>query len=77
MTLDKHTIDGVEPFKSRTCPVTMFEERMRAAGYSDCGSAPTWKGRVKVWWIHQDYRRVEAIYSSDYQTTITAYHVDE
>ena len=77
MTLDKHTIDGVEPFQSRTCSVARFEERLTAVGYVVCGSASTWKGRFKVWWIHQEYQRVEAIYSPDYQTVITAYHVDE
>jgi hypothetical protein len=75
MTLDKHQIDGLSEFSSKTLPAAEFEVRLSSAGYSQAGSAPAQGGRVKVWWIHSEYRRVESIYSNDKQTVITAYHV--
>jgi hypothetical protein len=45
------------------------------AGYFEVGTAPAQGGRVKVWWLHDDYPRVESIYSSDKNTVLTAYHV--
>jgi hypothetical protein len=45
------------------------------AGYSISGSAPAQGQRYKVWWIHEDFRKVESIYSDDKSIVITAYHV--
>ncbi len=75
MTLDKHQIDGVSEFSSKTLPAEEFEARLIDAGYSKAGSAPAQGGRVKIWWTHAEYQRVESIYSGDKQTVITAYHV--
>jgi|GEM_PF-781146 len=76
MTLNRHTIDGLsEQFKTRTINSNAFETSMNNAGYLESGSAPAQGGRVKVWWSHSIYRRVESIYSPDKQTVITAYHV--
>ena len=75
MTLDKHQIDGLESFSATTLPASEFEAKMIAAGYSQTGSAPAQANRVKNWWIHPEYPRVESIYSPDKQTVITAYHV--
>ena len=75
MTLDKHQIDGLTEFVTKTLPAQEFEDRMTAAGYSTAGSAPAQGGRLKIWWIHSEYQRVESIYSGDKQTVITAYHV--
>jgi hypothetical protein len=38
------------------------------------GSAPAKGNRIKVWWNHPNFRRVEAIYSPDRNLVITAYH---
>jgi len=74
MTLDKHQIDGLPGITSRTLPVEDFETRMKQAGYTVCGSASAQGDRVKVWWVHPSYHRVEAIYSKDKSIAITAYH---
>lgn len=76
MTLDKHQINGLPEFCTRTLPAAEFENRMLAAGYSQVGLAPAQAGRSKIWWGHPDYQRVESIYSPDKQTVITAYHVE-
>ncbi len=75
MTLDKHQIDGLESFSVTTLPASEFEARMIAAGYSQTGSAPAQANRIKTWWSHPEYPRVESIYSPDKQIVITAYHV--
>ena len=75
MTLDKHQIDGLSEFTTKTLPAPDFEVRMVAAGYSLAGSASAQGNRLKIWWIHSEYQRVESIYSDDKQTVITAYHV--
>ena len=75
MTLDKHQIDGLITFSSKTLPAQEFEDKMIAAGYSTLGSAPAQGGRLKIWWTHLEFRRVESIYSGDKQIVITAYHV--
>jgi len=74
MTLNKHKLDGFDPFYRPTISATVFEQRMKNAGYQVSGSAPAQGRRVKVWWIHQDFRLVESIYSPDKNTVITAYH---
>ena len=48
---------------------------MISAGYFEVGTAPAQGGRIKVWWSHDDYPRVESVYSSDKNTVVTAYHV--
>jgi hypothetical protein len=75
MTLDKHQIDGVSEFSTKTLPAEEFEGRLLHAGYSQVGNAPAQRGRIKIWWAHSEYQRVESIYSGDKQTVITAYHV--
>jgi hypothetical protein len=75
MTLDKHKIDGLPGFSRKTLPAQDFESQMQAAGYEISGSAPANGNRLKVWWLHKDYPRVESIYSPDKQVVITAYHV--
>jgi hypothetical protein len=75
MTLDKHTIQGISPISSKTLPVAEFEQLMLDAGYTRIGSDPAKGSRIKFWWSHQTFPRVESIYSSDQKTAITAYHV--
>lgn len=75
MTLNKHKIQGLPEFKCQTLSATQFEKLMIDAGYSISGTAPAQGNRIKVWWIHDQYPRVESIYSPDKKTVITAYHV--
>ncbi len=75
MTLDKHKLDGIPQITSKTLPKEDFEIRLEKAGYQLAGSAPAKGNRLKVWWNHTSYRRIEAIYSPDGQIVITAYHV--
>jgi len=74
MTLDKHEIDGVPRITSKILPLLEFERLLREAGYSQIGSASAKGNRIKVWWSHPTYRRIEAIYSRDMKIAITAYH---
>jgi hypothetical protein len=76
MTLDKHQIDGLPGFTSKTMPAGQFEDLMKNAGYEIAGSGQGQLGRIKVWWSHSEYRFVEAIYSPDKLIVITAYHPD-
>ena len=57
MTLDKHTIQGVAAFTTKTLPSNEFEKRMIDAGYNEVGSAPAQGGRIKVWWLHNRHLR--------------------
>lgn len=75
MTLDKHKLDGILQITSKTLPKEDFETLLENAGYQLSGSAPAKGNRLKVWWNHLSYRRIEAIYSPDGQIVITAYHV--
>jgi hypothetical protein len=75
MTLDKHIIQGLAAFTSKTLPSSEFEKLMINAGYFEVGTAPAQGGRVKVWWSHDNYPRVESIYSPDKSIVLTAYHV--
>jgi hypothetical protein len=75
MTLDKHQIDGIGGFSTKTLPASEFAGLMISAGYSQIGSAPAKANRVKVWWTHEVFQNVESIYSGDQSTVITAYHV--
>ncbi|MDB9494772.1 hypothetical protein PN441_12510 [Spirulina major CS-329] len=75
MTLDKHKLDGIAQITAKTLPTTEFENLLLAAGYEQVGSAPAKGNRIKVWWTHPQYRQIEAIYSPDGNTAITAYHV--
>lgn len=75
MTLDKHQIDGIPQITKKILPSTEFELLLLTAGYEKVGIAPAQGNRLKVWWTHTTFRRVEAIYSPDGKTAITAYHV--
>ncbi len=75
MTLNKHQIQGLPNFTSTILDASTFELLMVGAGYSKSGSAPAKGNRVKVWWIHNQFPRVESIYSPDKQIVITGYHV--
>lgn len=76
MTLDKHKLDGVDQITVKTLPAEDFDDLLLGAGYQRMGSAPARGSRIKVWWNHPTYRRIEAIYSPDETIAITAYHVD-
>ncbi|WP_019499181.1 hypothetical protein [Pseudanabaena sp. PCC 6802] len=73
MTLDKHIIKGIPPFRVKTCNAQRFEDLMIQAGYQKSGSGQGKGGRIKVWWAHPTHGLVEAIYTGDKQTVITAY----
>ncbi|NJL48396.1 MAG: hypothetical protein HC929_14090 [Leptolyngbyaceae cyanobacterium SM2_5_2] len=75
MTLDKHKLDGIPQITSKILPVNEFETLLVSAGYQRASSAPAKGNRIKVWWNHSNYRRIEAIYSPDCKIAITAYHV--
>ncbi|MFM5999458.1 MAG: hypothetical protein ACKPCI_19300 [Dolichospermum sp.] len=75
MTLNKHQIQGLPELKCQTLSATQFEKLMIDAGYSTSGTAPAQGNRIKVWWIHGQYPRVESIYSPEKKTVITAYPV--
>jgi hypothetical protein len=75
MTLDKHKIDGLTQITVRVLPTAEFDSLLIQAGYNKIGSAPAQGNRLKSWWTHSTYERVEAIYSSDGAVAITAYHV--
>jgi len=75
MTLDKHTIQGLAAFTTKTLLSNEFEKRMLNAGYFEVGSAPGQGGRIKVWWSHDECPRVESIYSPNRNIVLTAYHV--
>ncbi len=76
MTLDKHQLDGIPQITAKTLPTEDFETLLLNAGYQKVGSAPAKGNRLKVWWTHSEYRRIEAIYSPDGSVAITAYHVN-
>ena len=76
MTLDKHKLDGIPQIKSKTLPAEKFESLLAAAGYKRFGAAPAQGNRLKIWWSHVEYRRIEAIYSPDSKVAITVYHVE-
>ncbi|MCC3568576.1 MAG: hypothetical protein EAZ78_16010 [Oscillatoriales cyanobacterium] len=75
MTLDKHKLDGITQITAKTLPSTEFELLLLTAGYGKIGTAPAQGNRLKVWWTHPTFRRIEAIYSADGIVAITAYHV--
>jgi hypothetical protein len=74
MTLDKHKLQGIPPIRQKTLPPSEFESLLAQAGYTYLGSGSAQMGRFKLWWGHPSYPRIEAIYSSDKQRVITAYH---
>lgn len=76
MTLDKHKLEGIKQITVKTLPTDKFESLLSDAGYLKLGTAPAKGKRLKVWWRHEQYRRVEAIYSSDGKIAITAYHIE-
>ncbi len=75
MTLNKHRIDGLPRLLDRTMFTIKFEPMLTAAGYTKIGTAAAKGNRVKAWWTHPAYRRVEVIYSPDATVVVTAYHV--
>ena len=78
MKLDKHNIQGLAAFTSKTLPSSDFEDfeqLMLNAEYFEIGTALAQSGRIKVWWSHDSYPRVESIYSSDKNTVLTAHHI--
>ncbi|MEO0352882.1 MAG: hypothetical protein AAF282_22825 [Cyanobacteria bacterium P01_A01_bin.15] len=77
MTLDKHKLDGIEQITEKTLPTEKFEKLLTDVGYYRLGSAPAKGKRVKIWWRHETYRRIESIYSPDETIAITAYHIEE
>ncbi|MTJ50640.1 hypothetical protein FJR05_23385 [Dolichospermum sp. UHCC 0259] len=74
MTLNKHRLDGLPSFPSRILDAIKFEQILMDAGYSITASAPANGDRIKVWWSHPTYRRIESIYNQDKTIAITAYH---
>lgn len=76
MTLDKHRIDGLPKILDRTMVSSRYEQLLIDAGYSKVGTAPAKGDRVKAWWIHPSYRRVEVIYTADQSLVVSAYHVN-
>jgi hypothetical protein len=75
MTLDRHKLEGVPQITAKVLPTEKFDALLTQAGYSKVGSAPAKGNRIKAWWTHSTYDRVEAIYSPDGALAITAYHV--
>jgi hypothetical protein len=75
MTLDKHAIQGIPSISAKTLSASDFERLMVNSGYIKLGAAPAKGNRIKVWWNHPNFPRVESIYSPDMQVVITAYHV--
>lgn len=74
MTLNRHRIDGLPKILDRTMPAARFEQLLADAGYIKIGAAPAKGDRIKAWWTHLTYQRVEVIYSADAATVVTAYH---
>ncbi len=76
MTLDKHQLDGILAITAQTLPASDFDELLLTAGYVKIGTASAKGNRIKTWWNHLSFRRIEVIYSPDCLIAITAYHVD-
>jgi len=77
VTLGKHKIGGVTLDGVKTVAAKIMESRLHSAGYVRTGSASAEGGRWKIWFKHPTYGIVEAIYSPDKLTVITAYHSNE
>jgi hypothetical protein len=60
---------------SKTLPASELDPLLLQAGYTKIGSAPAKGNRLKSWWNHPKFARVEVIYSPDGTTAITAYHI--
>lgn len=76
MTLDKHRIDGLPNILDRIMVTSRFEQLLVDAGYVKVGTAPAKGNRIKAWWTHPLYRRVEVIYTNNGLIVVTAYHVN-
>lgn len=76
MTLDKHQIDGIGNLRTKILPTQAFEQLLLDAGYSKIGIAPAQGNRIKAWWTHPTYRRLEVIYNPECSIVITAYHTN-
>jgi len=55
-------------------PALRFEQLLIDAGYTLIGTAAAKGNRIKSWWTHPTYQRVEVIKSADTTTVVTAYH---
>jgi hypothetical protein len=75
MTLNKHKLDGIPQISAKTLPAQELDALLINAGYTKIGKAPAQGKRIKTWWSHSTFRRIEAIYSPDETIAITAYHV--
>lgn len=75
MTLDKHKIEGIAQITTRVLSADNFDNQLLEAGYTKIGTATAQGNRIKSWWTHPIYPRVESIYSPDGAIAITAYHV--
>ena len=76
MTLDKHRIDGLPSILDCIMVTSRFEQLLINAGYAKVGTAPAQGNRLKAWWTHPIYQRVEVIYTADSSIVITSYHVN-
>ncbi len=47
---------------------------LTGAGYTKIGIPAAKGNRVKAWWTHPNYRRLEVIYSPESTVVVTAYH---
>lgn len=74
MTLDKHDIQGVHKIGCRVLPITEFEQLVTEAGYYKTSTAPAFRNRIKVWFSHSCYNRLECIYDLVNNKCVTAYH---
>ena len=76
MTLDKHKIEGIiAQITSKVLPADNFDDQLLEAGYAKIGTATAQGNRIKSWWTHPIYPRVESIYSPDGAIAITASHI--
>lgn len=76
MTLDKHEIQGLPKIPYKVLPIIVFERMLLNAGYYKTATVNTHNNRIKVWFNHSIYPRVECIYSIGSNKCITAYHKD-
>ncbi len=75
MTRDRHKIEGVPQITVKVLPAQEFDAQLTQAGYAKISTAPAQGNRIKCWWTHPIYPRVESIYSPDGNVAITACHV--
>ena len=76
MPLDKHELQGLPKISYKVLPIAVFENMLTKAGYYKTGSVNTHNNRVKVWFNHNSFNRIECIYCTNTNKCITAYHKD-